>query len=289
VALAVAAGVSEIDALVLATANPADYHGFSELGSLGPGYQADLLVFDTLAGVRPAQVLQAGRLVAAQGQVVDGAVPDRPAPDWMRRSVHLPAAPTAAAFDLAPRPGQRARVIDVHAGSLTTHLLVADPTESGAGVARLAVAERHRGTGRIGLGWVHGFGLSAGAFASTVGHDAHNVMVVGAAGPSGPSAMAAAVARLGELGGGQVVVGDDGAVLAELALPIGGLMSDRPAAEVAAGLDHLVAVARTLGVSIAAPFMQLSFLGLSVLPELRLTDQGLVDVGRFELVPVALD
>jgi adenine deaminase len=101
--------------------------------------------------------------------------------------------------------------------------------------------------------------------------------------------MAAAVARLAEIGGGQVAVDDQGAVLAELPLPIGGLMSDRPAREVADGLHRLVEAARSLGTTIHAPFMHMSFLGLSVIPELRLTDKGLVDVGKFELVPVAVD
>ncbi len=153
-------------------------------------------------------------------------------------------------------------------------------------MARLAVVERHRETGRIGLGWVQGFGLTRGALASTVGHDAHNCMAVGASAAHGPAAMAAAVARLAELGGGQVVVDETGRVLAELALPIGGLMSDLPAREVSDGLEELVRAASSLGTSIGAPFMHMSFLGLSVIPELRLTDQGLVDVGKFELVPV---
>jgi len=286
VTLAVEAGVSEIDALVLATANPADYHGFTELGALAPGYQADIVCFDRLEGFRPARVWQAGRLVAVDGNVVPGAVPATPAPGWMRRSVHLDPGPEATRFDVPVT--SRERVIGIEAGSLTTRSLVTDPSDPSSGVARLAVVERHRLTGRIGLGWVHGFGLERGALASTVGHDAHNVMVVGERGPDGPSAMAAAVARLAELGGGQVVVGPDSRVVAEMALPIGGLMSDRPAAEVAEGLGRLVAATRSLGVTIAAPFMQLSFLGLSVIPELRLTDRGLVDVNAFELVPVAV-
>ena len=136
------------------------------------------------------------------------------------------------------------------------------------------------------MGWVRGFGLERGALASTVGHDAHNCMVVGAAGASGPTAMERALGRLAELGGGQVVVDEGGRVTAELALPIAGLMSDRPAREVADRVEELVRAARALGVTLAAPFMQLSFLGLSVIPELRLTDRGLVDVDRFELVPV---
>jgi adenine deaminase len=289
VRLAIAAGVSEIEALVLATINPAEYHGFTELGALGPGYQADILCFDTLAGVRPAAVYQRGRLVARDGMVVPGAVPDVPAPTFMRQSVHLSVPPPAAALDARLPAGSRVRTIGVRDGSLTTESLVTDPFDPAAQVARLAVVERHRGTGRIGLGWVQGFGLIRGALASTVGHDAHNCMVLGAAGPQGPVAMAAAVARLAHIGGGQVVVDDDGVVLAELALPIAGLMSDQRAHVVVDGLHHLVESARHLGTTLHAPFMHMSFLGLSVIPDLRLTDQGLVDVGRFELVPVVVD
>ena len=289
VQLAVEAGVGEIDALVMATLNPAEYHGFTELGALGPGYQADILCFDTLSGFRPSLVFQRGRLVARGGSVVPGAVADHPAPDFMRQSVHLSAPPPPAAFDFAVAPGARVRTIGIHDGSLTTSSLVTDPSEGGDPVARLAVVERHRHTGRIGLGWVQGFGLTHGALASTVGHDAHNCMVVGSRSAEGPGAMAAAVARLAEIGGGQVAVDDQGRVLAELPLPIGGLMSDRPARVVADGLHHLVEAARSLGTSIHAPFMHMSFLGLSVIPELRLTDRGLVDVGKFELVPVTVD
>jgi adenine deaminase len=284
--LAVQAGVSEVDALIMATLNPAEYHGFTELGALGPGYQADILCFDTLAGFRPSLVFQRGRLVAQDGAVSPGAVADTPAPAFMRESVHLDTPPPASSFDIGAVPGARARTIGIRDGSLSTASLVCDPTDPASGAARLAVVERHRQTGRIGLGWVHGFGLKRGALASTVGHDAHNCMALGAAGGAGPRAMAAAVARLAAIGGGQVAVDDDGRVLAELALPIGGLMSDQPAQVVTDGLHRLVEAARTLGTSIGAPFMHMSFLGLSVLPELRLTDQGLVDVGAFELVPV---
>jgi adenine deaminase len=289
VQLAVEGGVSEIEALVMATLNPAEYHGFHELGALGPGYQADILCFDELAGFRPAAVYRRGRLVARDGAVLPGAVVDTPAPAFMRHSVHLPSPPPAAAFEAALPPGTRVRTIGIRAGSLTTDSLVTDPSDPSAGVARLAVVERHHRTGRIGLGWVHGFGLSRGALASTVGHDAHNCMAVGAHTPRGPAAMAAAVARLAAIGGGQVAVDEDGVVLFELALPIGGLMSDQPAHVVAGALHHLVAAARSLGTTIDAPFMHMSFLGLSVIPELRLTDRGLVDVGKFELVPVTLD
>ena len=177
-------------------------------------------------------------------------------------------------------------MIGVVAGSLSTQALVLDPRDPSVDVARIAVLERHRETGRVGLGYVSGFGLQRGAIGSTVAHDAHNCMLVGARDGSGPGDMAVAAARLAEIEGGQVAV-VDGRVVGEVRLPIGGLMSDRPAGEVADALGLLVDTARThLGVTIAAPFMQLSFLGLSVIPQLRITDRGLVDVDRFELTTI---
>jgi adenine deaminase len=284
---AVAGGLRVEDALVLATSNPADYHRFDHLGWLAPGYQADILCFESLDRLEPARVWQSGKLVAVNGSVVPGAVPSAGAPEWMRDSVHLSRRPAATDFDCSA-PAGGARVISVVEHSLTTGSLVLDVADPSVEVARIAVVERHRRTGRIGLGYVHGFGLRRGAIASTVAHDAHNCMVVGAIGADGPDEMAAAVARLAELGGGQVAV-LDGQVLAEVPLPIGGLMSDLPAAEVAAQVDRLTRVTSgALGVTIASPFMQLSFLGLSVLPELRLTDRGLVDVTSFSLCDVAV-
>jgi len=288
VRLALAGGVRLEDALVMVTSNPADYHHFDHLGWLAPGYQADILCFESFDGVVPTRVWQAGRLVAMHGTVVPGAVPESPAPQWMRNSVHLARTPRAADFDRPPPPGGRARVIGVEEHSLTTHSLALDVSDPAAEVARLAVVERHRATGRIGLGYVRGFGLKRGAIASTVAHDAHNCMVVGAIDASGPADMAAAVEHLAAIGGGQVAV-LGGEILAEVPLPIGGLMSFDPAAIVAAQVDHLAQVASSeLGLTINAPFMQLSFLGLSVLPELRLTDLGLVDVTSFSLCDVAV-
>jgi adenine deaminase len=285
--LAVAAGVSTEDALVMVTSNPADYYRFDHLGWLAPGYQADVLCFDDLSGFEPARVWQAGKLVAVNGAIVPGAVPNAGAPDWMRASVHLETPPGPSAFDRPPPAGGRARVIGIESRSLTTRDLVLDVTDPSAQVARIAVVERHRRTGRIGLGYVHGFGLTHGAIASTVAHDAHNCMVVGALDDSGPAEMAVAIARLAEIGGGQVAV-RDGRVLAEVRLPIGGLMSDQGIGEVAREVGVLADAASSgLGVTIDSPFMQLSFLGLSVLPELRITDKGLVDVMKFALTDVA--
>ncbi|MGO9143534.1 MAG: adenine deaminase [Streptosporangiaceae bacterium] len=287
VRLAVGCGLAIEEALVLATANPAQYHHFDHLGWLAPGYQADVLCFGSLAGLRPDRVYQAGRLVASDGQVVPGAVPSAPAPEWMRGSVHLAGLPGPGALRLQPPPGGQAKVIGIEPDTLSTRHLVLDVTRPDSGVARIAVAERHLQTGRIGLGYVHGFGLARGAIASTVAHDAHNCMLVGSLDESGPADMAVALARLAELGGGQVAV-LGGQVLAEVALPIGGLMSDRPGDVVASELESLERVtAEALGVAIGAPFMHLSFLGLSVIPQLRITDLGLVDVDNFALTSVA--
>jgi len=285
--LAVECGLSLEDALVLVTSNPADYHHFDHLGWLAPGYQADVLCFDDLAGLEPARVWQAGRLVAADGVAAEGAVPARPAPEFMLRSVHLDPPPAPEDLDRLPPPGGLARVIGVKENSLTTRQLLLDVSDPAVGAARIAVVERHRQTGRIGLGYVHGFGLTQGAIASTVAHDAHNCMVVGAIDASGPAEMSVAVGRLAEIGGGQVAV-LGGEVIGEVRLPIGGLMSEGSAQAVGTEVERLAAAASgALGVSIAAPFMQLSFLGLSVLPELRITDRGMVDVTSFSLVDVA--
>ncbi len=287
VRLAVAAGVPVEDALVMATANPADYHRFDHLGWLAPGYQADVLCFDDLASFEPARVWQAGRLVATDGRIVPGVVPSAAAPDWMFHSVHLENPPGPAEFDLAEPAGRKARVIGVESRSLSTRDLVVDLADPTQVVARIGAVERHQHTGRIGLGYVTGFGPVRGAIASTVAHDAHNCMVVGARDASGPTEMAAAISRLAEIGGGQVAV-LDGRVIGEVRLPIGGLMSDKDAVEVAGEVKRLAGiVSDRLGLTIDEPFMQLSFLGLTVIPDLRMTDRGLFDVNAFSLIDVA--
>jgi adenine deaminase len=281
--LAVSAGISEVEAILLASTNPARYHGFTHLGSLGPGHQADVLAFSELGTWVPSRVWQAGRLVAADGDVIGGSVPASPPPELMRNTINIGALPDAADLVLPVVPGMRVRAVGVESHSLTTLRREVD-VGAGLDLAHAAVVERHHATGRIGRGFTTGFGLARGAIASTVAHDAHNVVVVGALGAG--SDMAAAVARLAELGGGQVAV-LDGAVLAEVPLPLAGLMSDRGAAEVAEQLRTLGrAAARRLGTTVKEPFMQLSFIALSVIPQLRLTDGGLVDVDRFAYVPV---
>jgi adenine deaminase len=282
--LAVANGISEIEAILLASTNPARYHGFEALGSLGPGHQADVLAFSSLGTWRPDRVWQQGRPVVTGGALLPGAVPAAPVPDLLRDTVNIGALPDADALVLPAPLGTHVRAIGVKSHSLTT-LRTELEVEPDADLAHAAVVERHRATGRVGRGYVTGFGLARGALASTVAHDAHNVVVVGRSGED----MHTAVARLAEIGGGQVAV-LDGTVLAEVPLPLAGLMSDRSAAEVSGQIEALSrAAAQRLGTTVAEPFMQLSFIALSVIPQLRLTDGGLVDVDRFEYVPVQVD
>jgi adenine deaminase len=158
---------------------------------------------------------------------------------------------------------------------------VADPDRD---LAKIAVVERHHATGRIGKGFVTGFGLQRGAFASSVAHDAHNIVVVG----TSDEDMTRCVGRLEELGGGIVVV-DEGRVAGELALPVAGLLSDEPVETVVERMDRLHEVLADMGVKIPSPFMTLSFLALSVIPSLKITDRGLIDVDRFEIVPLEID
>ncbi|HSE81901.1 MAG TPA: adenine deaminase [Gaiellaceae bacterium] len=277
---AVALGIPPEDALVMASLNPATYHGLDHFGAIAPGRQADVLLLPDLASFLPQLVLKAGRPI---GKTAHLAVPD-----WVRRTMHLDPV-TAVAFRI-PWPGGKARVIGLVPGQIVTEALVDEPAVEGGyavadparDLAKIAVLERHLGTGRVGLGFVRGFGLQRGALGSTISHDAHNVVVAGV----DDAAMALAVRRLSELGGG-IVVADENVVLAELPLPVAGLISDRPFAEVLARSREATAAARELGVDIPAPFQTLSFLALSVIPELKITDRGLVDVDRFELVPLA--
>jgi adenine deaminase len=289
----VAGGVEPIEALLLATLHPALAHGLRDHGALVPGARGDVLVLPNLDSFLPDEVWSGGRLVARDGELLD---PRRStAPDDVRGTVRI-APLTSGSFRVPARsldaPSERVRVIGARDGQLLTDQLVMElPVVEGEvvaapelDVAKLAVVERHVASGRIGTGFVRGFGLRDGAFASTVAHDAHNCVVVG----TDDASMRACVERLAKLGGG-IAVARHGTVLAELALPVAGLLSDAPPREVAATMDALHAHLRDQGVTVDAPFMVLSFLALSVIPSLKLTDRGYVDVDRFELVDVLAD
>jgi adenine deaminase len=274
---AVAAGIPPEDALALATLNPATWHGLRHLGAIAPGYQADLLVLPDLESFMPETVLKRGRPLAEI---------ERPeVPEWIKHTVRV--RHVAARDFTIPWEGGPARVIGVIPDQILTEPLVEEPlvedghVVAGNGLAKIAVVERHLGTGRMAVGLVRGFGLRSGALASTFAHDAHNIVVVG----MDDQDMARAVARLAEIGGGVVVVEDRG-VRAELALPIAGLISEAPLGEVVAASRGCIEAAAKLGCTLPSPFQTMSFLALSVIPSLKITDQGLVDVDRFELVPL---
>ena len=279
--VAVERGIRPEDALVMATLNAAQYHGLAHLGAIAPGYQADIVVLDDLRMFKPRLVLKRG----AEPKHAPIAIPE-----WVRQTVNV----GALADDcLAVRgPARHIRVMRVIPGQLITGTDVVEPStrdgelvaDPGRDLVKIAVVERHHATGRVGIGFATNVGLQRGAFASTVAHDAHNVVVIGV----DDGDMLLCVRRLAEIGGGIVVV-EGGEVKGELALPVAGLMSDAPLDAVHEEMLGLEKLLRRNGVTWEAPFMCLSFLALSVIPELKITDRGLVDVNRFEIVPLKVD
>jgi len=282
-------GLDPVEAVCMATLSAADAFGLDNRGAVAPGRRADLVVCSDLGSFSAEMVFAGGRMVARDG---------RPVGDWPPVDSGVLSLPAAMAVDVdaldfrVPAMGSSYRVIGIVPGQIITEHLVEElPVEDGSALPDLdrdivsfAVVERHHGSGNVGVGFVRGLGLRQGAIAGTVAHDHHNLVIAGCDETSMRSAAAAAVA----MGGGLVAV-DGERVLAQLPLPVAGLMSDRSLAEVRAGLDDLVTAARKLGCTHPDPFMILSFLALEVIPALKLTDRGLVDVERFELIPVAVD
>ncbi|MBA2312318.1 MAG: adenine deaminase [Actinobacteria bacterium] len=286
--LAVKNGIAVEDAILMASLHPARYHGLTDRGAIAPGYRADFFLAPDLQEFKPSKVFKDGRLAVDDGVVAD--FPRSEVPLWVRRSVRN--APVAAGDLAIQSDGSPVRVIGIIPGQLLTNAEVATPrTDKGHAVAdpqrdlaKIAVVERHHATGRIGKGFVTGFGLKRGAFASTVAHDAHNIVVVG----TSDEDMVACIDRLAETGGG-IVVAEGGSVREELRLPVAGLLSDQPYEQVLRDMDRVLELLGTLGVTIESPFMSLSFLALSVIPALKVTDRGLIDVDAFEIVPLEID
>ncbi|MEY3003434.1 MAG: hypothetical protein RLZZ491_610 [Pseudomonadota bacterium] len=291
---AIACGCDPLVALQMATINTATHFGLErEIGQIAPGRRADMIVTSDLSGLPIESVYARGRLVAEDGRCLV----DCPHLDWpvdVRGTVHLGRVLTADDFAVrAPEGAATAsvRVIGVVENQAPTNALLATlPVMAGivepqAGVAQIALVERHRATGQVVNGFVSGFGYDVPmAMASTVAHDSHHMIVVG----TDRAMMARAANRLAEVGGG-VTVWKDGAEIALVELPIAGLMSDSPAAQVAARAQAMVEAMATCGCKLNNAYMQHSLLALVVIPALRISDRGLVDVTRFALTDLIVD
>ncbi len=285
---AVAGGLDPLVAIRLATRLPARYFELHRRGAIAPGFVADVVVVGDLERFEARRVYKRGRLVARDGELCVDLPPAPPAPGgsvsvtWGGLAdLRVPAPPGSIVRAIRALPDQILTIEERVAPAVVDGLAVSDAERD---LLKMAVVERHHGSGRVGVGFVRGFGLRAGALASSVAHDSHNLIAVGLHDED----IAAAIDAVAELGGGLAVV-VDGAVRAALPLPVAGLMSDRPLAEVVAGLEALLAQARALGGGLPDPFMTLSFLALAPVPALRLTDRGLVDGARFEHVPLFVE
>ena len=280
---AIALGMDPVSAIRLATWNPAQHFRLHQRGAITPGRRADLVVFDDLRAPRPRLVFRNGALMARDGRM---AVPPRPLSRTLRSTMNV--AWDSVDFRISAG-GRRARVIGVMADCLVTEALVDEPAirageafaDPSRDLLKIAILERHMASGAMGKGFVRGLGLREGAIASSVAHDHHNLIVAGADDVS----MMTAARRVGALHGGMVVARGE-RVLAEVPLPLGGLMSTEPVEAVKAQVEAAVAAAHGLGSRLHDPFMAMSFLSLEVIPALKVTDKGLVDVERMEVVPL---
>jgi adenine deaminase len=275
VRVAIAGGVPPIAALQIATINTARHYQLHNLGAIAPRYWADFIVFDDLKNFRVRQTWKKGVLVAENGKFLV----KNPAKVLLPRStMNLRYKPANLA--VKPSGSKKIKVIEIIPNQIVTKTAIVTPKISGGeivadsarDVLKMVVVERHRATGNVGVGFVRGFKLKRGAIASTVAHDAHNVIVAG----TNDADILFAIQQLEKMQGGQIAVAD-GKVKAVLPLPIAGLVTDQPLAKAMKLIDDLNAAAHALGCDLAAPFMALSFLALSPIPSLKLTDQGLID------------
>jgi adenine deaminase len=298
--IAIQAGIKPLTAIQMATINTADHFGVSrEMGQIAPGRWADILFVENLDDFHAQTVIAKGTVIARDERSLLKSKP-YPYPAWVTKSVHLPRKLSEADFKLRVTSGERQVLCNVigiiENQAPTRHLHFELPVVEGEiqipdlsrlhpdvpEVAKIAVIERHRGTGEIQVALVSGFGFTEKcAVATTVAHDCHNLIVVG----TDQASMAVAVNRLAETGGGQVVV-KNGKIIGEVQLPIAGLMSNQPVEIVAQKAATVLEGFKTCGCRLNNPNMQLALLALVVIPELRISDKGLVDVTRFEFIPV---
>jgi adenine deaminase len=276
---AIEQGLDPIIALQISSLNAAQYFGLRDLGAIAPGYRADIAVLDGLVQPSAVLVIKDGKVVAKDGELT---VPLKAPVTTGNRSMQI----GPISFEILAERGP-ARVIGIVPHQIITKALLLSPkiqdgkvvSDVDRDILKMAVVERHKATGNVGLGLVQGFGLASGAIATSVTHDSHNIAVVGVSDED----MRAAVLAVKQMGGGLAAVAD-GKTLASLPLPVAGLLSERSMQEVAAGIDECIDAAHAMGCKLDDPFMTLSFLCLPVIPELKLTDKGLVDVRGFGVV-----
>jgi adenine deaminase len=281
---AIAEGVPPMTAFRMATLNPSEYFHLHDRGAIAPGRRADLMIFSDLHKPVAEMVYRGGKLVAQNGQML-------PWQREVRRSILRSSMNVNwGKVNLSvPVEGRQVRIIGAIPDQLITNQIIEDtPQQNGHLVAdterdllKMAVIERHLATGRFGVGLVRGIGLKRGAIAGTVAHDHHNIVVIGADDQS----MLTAARAISKTNGGMAAAEGEN-VLANLPLPIAGLMSDQPIETVRDQMEALIRAANQLGSPLHDPFMAMSFLALPVIPSLKLTDHGLVDVDKFELVPL---
>jgi len=280
---AIKLGLDPVRAIQLATINTAEYFRLHRLGAVAPGYLANLMVIGELSNLRIDMVFHRGRLVARDGEPLFPVY--QAGGGGLTNTVNIKPFNVEALKLMAW--GETEPVIEIVPGQIITRkrlekVKVTDGVvmpDTDRDILKLVVVERHKATGNIGLGLVKGFGLKRGALASSIAHDSHNIVAVG----TNDDDIFTAVKEIERLHGGLVVTADS-KVLASLALPIAGLLSDEPLEVVVDKLDKLERLARDLGTILKSPFATLSFLALPVVPELRLTDLGLVDVNEFRLI-----
>jgi adenine deaminase len=285
-------GLDPILTLQIASLNAAAYFGLRDLGAIAPGYRADIAVMDDLESLNVMKVIKDGKLVAEDGYLTVR-LESTPAPKGTTmRTGPIDVGSFRIRLETIRSELSPARVIGIIPDQIITKSRAIQPkTAKGLvvvdldkDVLKMAVVERHRATGNVGLGLVKGFGLQSGAIATSVAHDSHNIVVVGVT----DEEMLDAVLKVKEMGGGLAVI-KDGRINACLPLPVAGLLSEMYMRDVAEGIDDCIDAAHDLGCRLKDPFMTLSFLCLPVIPELKLTDKGLVDVAKFQLVPLFME
>ncbi len=289
---AAAMGFDGPTAIAMASLHVADHFGLGDYGAIAPGRVADFSLAKIRDGnwkdLRIESTFVGGRLISTNGKTIKP-VPTIATPDFLRNTVRLPDDFGEHSFERTAKANIPARIVGVVPGQIMTESLLDLPTVEGGWLRAdpsrdlllLASIERHGRGGGIGLGLVRGFGMHCGAIASTVGHDAHNLSVAGAS----PRDMAVAARRLAEIGGGQCIA-NDGKIVAELPLAIAGLLSDQPPSSVARDQHAMQKAYLSLGGKLSDPFMQLAFLPLSVIPHLKLSNCGIIDVDAFRIVPL---